>query len=360
MFTKKTLTSVLFLLPFAVCTAAAQEATFQSFLGELRKCSKVELSCFGDVSASDDWYLDKEKYKQFLPAVHSTSLKNGFQWVKGSYMKHGDLVIAMLGINCMEYDDIYEYYFMEHDAYTYMLVTYSPQGKIIQREELGMKGGGAEADTYFTRITPTDNPLKFRVESGLLFDPTLLNQYKDLVYVVLTHEYTISPNGEIEDWIIGTPRKEYVKAQGADSHKIADFGQFKSYFVKCGKPYINDSLFVNEERQEDLPVPDCFDFFPDSIISFAWPRYADFTPCRYIEAKGSYFFFIIEHSSQPFGVYPYRYYKILEFDGNGRFKKAMPVLFHGEGVDGPSLDDVPTAKLITELKKYEHLWNTSR
>ena len=149
-------------------------------------------------------------------------------------------------------------------------------------------------------------------------------------------------------------------AEGTGSHKIADIEQFKSYFVKCEKPYANDSLFASKKEQDDLPVPDCFDFFPDTIISFAWPRYVYFTPCRYIEAKGNYFFFVIEYSSQPFGVYPYRYYKILEFDGNGRFKKAMPVLFHGEGVDGPSLDDVPTAKLITELKKYEHLWNTSR
>lgn len=353
---RKFIFSLLLLLP-AACAMPQKEATFQSFLNELKECNKVELSCFGDVSALDDPFIDKEQYKQFLPEVHLTSLKNGFQWVKGSYIKHGNLVIAMLGIYCGEYDDIYKYYFVEHDAYTYMLVTYSPQGKIMQYEELGMKGGGAEADTYFTRITPTDNPLKFRVESGLLFDPTLLDQYKDLEYVVQTHEFTISPNGEIEDWIIGTPRKEYVKAQGADSHKIVDFGQFKSYFVKCGKPYTNDSLFVNEERQEDLPVPDCFDFFPDTVISFAWPRYADFTPCRYIEAKGSYFFFIIEHSSQPFGVYPYNYFKILEFDGNGRFKRVVPVFFHGDCSYGRAADDIPISKLIGELKKYEHLWN---
>lgn len=354
MYMRKLFIPLLLLLPVA---CMAQEATFRSFLEELKECSQVELSCYGDVFASDDWYIDKEKYKQFLPKIYSMSLKEGFQWVKGSYIKHGDLVIAMLGIYCGEYDDIYKFYFVEHDVYTYMLVTYSPQGKIIEYKELGMKGGGAEADTYLTRITPTDNPLKFRVEEGLLFDPTLLYQYKDLVYVVQTHEFTISRDGDIKEMTIGTPQKVYIRAQGADSHKIADFGQFKSYFVKCGKPYMRDSLFESKKGQDYLPVPDCFDFFPDTIISFAWPRYVYFTPCRYIEAEGSYFFFIIEYSSQPFGVYPYMFFKILEFDGNGRFKKALPILFHGEGPDGPALDDVPAAKLITELKKYEHLWN---
>lgn len=349
----------LILLPIA--NVMAQEATFQSFLNELKECSKVEISYYVDISASDDWQLNEGKYKQFLPKMYSMSLKNGFQWVKGSYIKHGDLVIAMLGIYCEEYDDIYKFYFVEHDVYTYMLVTYSSEGKIIEYKEIGQHGGGGSGgDTYFARITPTDDPLTFRVEQGLLFDPTLLDQYKDLEYVVLTQEFAIRPDGDIIQTTVGTPYKERIRAEGTGSHKIADIEQFKSYFVKCEKPYANDSLFASKKEQDDLPVPDCFDFFPDTIISFAWPRYVYFTPCRYIEAKGNYFFFVIEYSSQPFGVYPYRYYKILEFDGNGRFKKAMPVLFHGEGVDGPSLDDVPTAKLITELKKYEHLWNTSR
>lgn len=355
MYLRKHLMPLLLLL-LPVCTAA-QEATFQSFLNELKECNKVELSCFGDVSASDDM-LDKEKYKQFLPKLYSMSLKEGFEWVKGSYIKHGDLIIAMLGIYCNDYDDIYKFYFVEHYVYTYMLVTYSPEGKIIEYKELGQHGGGGSGgDTYFARITPTDDPLTFRVEQGLLFDPTLLDQYKDLEYVVMTQEFTINPDGDIKEMTIGTPRKEYIQAAGTGSHKIASFEQFKSYFVKCEKPYVRDSLFTSTKEQDDLPVPDCFDFFPDTIASFAWPRYVYYTPCRYIETEGSCFFFVIEYSSQPFGVYPYRYYKILEFDGNGRFKKAIPILFHGEGPDGPSIDDVPTAKLITELKKYEHLWN---
>ena len=47
---------ILILLPIA--NVMAQEATFQSFLNELKECSKVEISYYVDISASDDWQLD--------------------------------------------------------------------------------------------------------------------------------------------------------------------------------------------------------------------------------------------------------------------------------------------------------------
>ena len=46
----------LILLPIA--NVMAQEATFQSFLNELKECSKVEISYYVDISASDDWQLE--------------------------------------------------------------------------------------------------------------------------------------------------------------------------------------------------------------------------------------------------------------------------------------------------------------
>ena len=340
----------------------AQEATFQSFLNELKECSKVEISYYVDISASDDWQLDEGKYKQFLPKMYSMSLKNGFQWVKGSYIKHGDLVIAMLGIYCEEYDDIYKFYFVEHDVYTYMLVTYSSEGKIIEYKEIGQHGGGGSGgDTYFARITPTDDPLTFRVEQATLDgDGKLMLQYKeDLVYTVATHEYTISPEGKILDKALGT-KKEHRRPRGADSHNIKSFEQFKSYFVKCEKPYVRDSLFTmykgrqNQEPIEDLPMPDCLDFIPDTIINSEYtPKDTRFLPYSYIETPECCFFFV----SEEYGPYHF-YFKILEFDKAGHFVKQIKVFFYNDYGDiyGDDIDVI----LDHRLKKYEHLWNTSR
>ena len=134
------------------------------------------------------------------------------------------------------------------------------------------------------------------------------------------NEYTISPEGKIADKNLGT-KKEHRRPQGADSHTIKSFEQFKSFFVKCDKPYVNDSLL-------------------------SW------NPCRYIEAKGRYYFFIVE------SAYVDSYYKILEFSEDGRFNRQYVVFHWGDDVDIYK-DDVRVI-LAHRLKKYEHLWNTSR
>ena len=63
---RKFLFPLLLLLPVP---CMAQEATFQSFLQDFRECSQVELSCYGDVKAANNPYVDKEIYKNFLPVV---------------------------------------------------------------------------------------------------------------------------------------------------------------------------------------------------------------------------------------------------------------------------------------------------
>ena len=127
--------------------------------------------------------------------------------------------------------------------------------------------------------------------------------------------------------------------------------------MKCDKPYVNDSLFVHKlskdgQRYEYLPVPDSFDFIPDTILCDITPRDVSWNPCRYIEAKGRYYFFIVE------SAYVDSYYKILEFSEDGRFNRQYVVFHWGDDVDIYK-DDVRVI-LAHRLKKYEHLWNTSR
>ena len=248
--------------------------------------------------------------------------------------------------------------FVEYEACFYVLVVYSAKGEILDHKTICYLGGGSYGTTYFARITPTGDPLTFRVEQATLDgDGKLLQQYKeDLIYTVAMNEYTISPDGKINDKPLGTT-KEHRRPEGADSHTIKSFEQFKSFFVKCDKPYVNDSLFVHKlskdgQRYEYLPVPDSFDFIPDTILCDITPRDVSWNPCRYIEAKGRYYFFIVE------SAYVDSYYKILEFSEDGRFNRQYVVFHWGDDVDIYK-DDVRVI-LAHRLKKYEHLWKTSR
>ncbi len=346
---RKFLFPLLLLLPVP---CMAQEATFQSFLQDFRECSQVELSCYGDVKAANNPYVDKEIYKNFLPVV-----ADSIMWLKGSCFRHGDIIVAMLRKWDMNVYDKYKHYIMENDVCNFMLITYSAKGELIDSKVLGKYGGNDVGNTYYTNITPTDDPLKFRVEQATLDgDGKLMKQYKeDLIYTVTTHEYTISPEGKIADKTLGTA-KEHRRPKGTENSGNTSFAQFKSYFAKCTAPYNNDSLFEMKVPGEFLSKPECFDIIPDTILSNVMPRDADLAACRYIETEESCFFFMVEGCMIPIKGYPYTDYKILEFDKKGRFKKQYIVAHFSDDMD-IDYEKIPTV-LSQNLKKYEHLWNT--
>ena len=346
---RKFLFPLLLLLPVP---CMAQEATFQSFLQDFRECSQVELSCYGDVKAANNPYVDKEIYKNFLPVV-----ADSIMWLKGSCFRHGDIIVAMLRKWDMNVYDKYKHYIMENDVCNFMLITYSAKGELIDSKVLGKYGGNDVGNTYYTNITPTDDPLKFRAEQATLDgDGMLMKQYKeDLIYTVATHEYTISPEGKIVDKPLGTT-KERRRPKGTENSGNTSFAQFKSYFAECTAPYNNDSLFEMKVPGEFLSKPECFDIIPDTILSNVMPRDADLAACRYIETEESCFFFMVEGCMIPIEGYPYTDYKILEFDKKGRFKKQYIVAHFSDDMD-IDYEKIPTV-LSQNLKKYEHLWNT--
>ena len=271
-------------------------------------------------------------------------------------MKHGDITVALLGKWCYDYGDKFNRLFVEYEACFYVLVVYSAKGEILDHKTICYWGGGSYGTTYFARINSTGDPLTFRVEQATLDgDGKLLQQYKeDLIYTVAMNEYTISPEGKIADKPLGT-KKEHRRPQGADSHTIKSFEQFKSFFVKCDKPYVLDSLFVMDKSGgvwDPMPMPDCLDFIPDTILSGNAPRDTYFLPNCYIETGNRCFFFVNE------SYYNQLYYKILEFDRKGRFKRQYLVLkdsgdYYIRKADMPFM-------LRSRLKRYEKLWNTSR
>ena len=345
---RKFLFPLLLLLPVP---CMAQEATFQSFLKEFKECDRVELSCYGDIKMSKNPDVDEKLYKDFIPSDVEGS------WLKGSYIKHGDLIIAMLRRWRYDFHDRFEKLFVEYEFCDYMLITYSGKGEILDYKAIGYYGGGSYGTTYFARITPTDDPLTFRVEQATLDgDGKLMLQYKeDLVYTVATHEYTISPEGKIVDKPLGT-KKEHRRPKGTENSGNTSFAQFKSYFAECTAPYNNDSLFEMKVPGEFLSKPECFDIIPDTILSNVMPRDADLAACRYIETEESCFFFMVEGCMIPIEGYPYTDYKILEFDKKGRFKKQYIVAHFSDDMD-IDYEKIPGV-LSQNLKKYEHLWNT--
>ena len=312
----------------------------------------MELSCYGDVKAANNPYVDKEIYKNFLPVV-----ADSIMWLKGSCFRHGDIIVAMLRKWDMNVYDKYKHYIMENDVCNFMLITYSAKGELIDSKVLGKYGGNDVGNTYYTNITPTDDPLKFRVEQATLDgDGKLMKQYKeDLIYTVTTHEYTISPEGKIADKTLGTA-KEHRRPKGTENSGNTSFAQFKSYFAKCTAPYNNDSLFEMKVPGEFLSKPECFDIIPDTILSNVMPRDADLAACRYIETEESCFFFLVESCMIPIEGYPYADYKILEFDKRGRFKKQYTVAHFSDDMD-IDYEKIPGV-LSQNLKEYEHLWNT--
>ena len=318
----------------------------------------MDFSCYEEPLFLHNPYIDDSLYARFIPPQNEDKAISSASWYKGCCMKHGDITVALLGKWCNEYDDKFNHLFVEYDVFFYVLVVYSAKGEILDHKTICYWGGGSYGTTYFAHINPTGDPLTFRVEQATLDgDGKLMQQYKeDLIYTVAMNEYTISPEGKIADKPLGT-KKEHRRPQGADSHTIKSFEQFKSFFVKCDKPYVNDSLFVHKlskdgQRYEYLPVPDSFDFIPDTILCDITPRDVSWNPCRYIEAKGRYYFFIVE------SAYVDSYYKILEFSEDGRFNRQYVVFHWGDDVDIYK-DDVRVI-LAHRLKKYEHLWNTSR
>ena len=279
----------------------AQEATFQSFLKGFKECNRMEFSFYDESIFVHNPRIDDSLYARFIPAQSEDKAISSATWYKGCCIKHGDITIALLGEWCY-YDDKFTNLFVEYDVCFYVLVVYSAKGEILDHKTICYRGGGSYGTTYFARITPSDDPLTFRVEQATLDgDGMLMKQYKeDLIYTVATHEYTISPEGKVVDKPLGT-KKEHRRPRGADSHNIKSFEQFKSYFVKCEKPYLRDSLFTmykgrqNQEPIEDLPMPDCLDFIPDTIINSEYtPKQTSFLPYSYIETPERCFFFVSE------------------------------------------------------------------
>lgn len=326
--------------------AIAQPAAFRTFLSGFKKCTQINIASFGERIISDSVLIDSDMYARFLPPIQDDCLCEQYNvfWQKGSYMERGGFIIVMLKRRCQDYKDGNSQYFIENLVTDYMLVTYSRDGKILDFKTVGHSGGA-----YFTRIVPGGQVPNFLVEQGSLDDCTSILRYQDLTYTVRTYEYTVEPDGKIKDKTIGTSQKETIK-NPKDNRPPIRFEEFMSYFKKWDNPYVNDSLFIPSPLYADLPFPECFSLIPDTLDCGCWPRNLQWTPCRYIESKGRYFFFVIKSCMIPHRApFPYADYMVLEFCKDGTFREASNVFHITDDMDIKNLSSALTLRLKKSL-----------
>lgn len=326
--------------------ATAQPAAFRTFLSGFKKCTQINMTSFGERIISDSVLIDSDMYARFLPPIQDGCLcgQDDVFWQKGSYMERGGFITIMLKRHCQDYKDGNSQYFIENDVTDYMLVTYSRDGKILD-----FKTVGHDRRAYFTRIVPSGQAPNFLVEQGSLDDCTSILRYQDLTYTVRTYEYNVSPDGKIKERTTGTAQKETIKNPENDRTPIR-FEEFMSYFKKWDNPYVNDSLFIPSPPYADLPFPECFSLIPDTLDCGCWPRDLQWTPCRYIESKEGYFFFVVKSCMTPHRApSPYADYMVLEFCKDGTFREASNVFHITDDMDIKDLSSALTLRLKSSL-----------
>ena len=152
--------------------AYGQNHRFSSFLAQLNELSLVGADAFGDSTLSPN--IDVTKFQEFLPKA-SSILKNESEclWQGGGYIRKDDFIVAFLQAHFPNCHDGNEKWFMENLVTCKVLVSYSPDGKLLDSRTIGKRSGLCELS-----IEPS-SPGLFIVEQRTLVSPRLLHEYVD-------------------------------------------------------------------------------------------------------------------------------------------------------------------------------------
>lgn len=340
----KQIAVLLFLLPLThVC---AQPVSFQTFLSEFEKGECLDSTSFGDCRTSG--VIDHERYSRFLPPADDECRCEPVLWHKGSYLEYKNFIVVMLQRYCPDYPDGNCKWLMENDGVDCMLITYSRDGKVLDYKTVWHSGAA-----YVARVEAIGNGLGLAVEQGVLDDCSLLFQYKDLVYTVCKYEYILKPDGMIEERSAGAPYKKVVDVMSGI--KQFSFEQFRAYFKKWDKPYVDHTLFSFSGDSAELPFESCLSLIPDTLDHNSWPRDLRWMPCRYIETEKGFSFFLVKDCMTPkAGLAPYTDYMILEFHKNGMFNCAVNICHSDD--DNFNMDGGMSALYALITKKLNALY----
>ncbi len=315
---------VAIIMILASMPAWSQDASFTSFLAQMKNVSAINVEAFGEKRYEAS--LDTVRYGKFLPRQeHSHSCSNTqLLWQEGGYMKMDGFIVVLLTRHCFNHHDRFEHMLMESALVDYVVATYTPEGCMIDCRSFGYDG-----IPYRCEMIHNNKNNSIIVEQSELADSSQMYKYEDFLFLSRRHRYTIDKTGNIKVKAIGKERKKIVYNKDAHCDPMP-FSEFLSYFERWDKPYKLDSVFQITDYGADIQSAAFYKLTSDTIDRRSLPREIMWRPCRYMETESEYHFFVIADSGRPIHGYPYSDYIKLVFTKDGVYRRAEHMGFWSE------------------------------
>lgn len=323
-------------------SAKIEDKDFQEYLSRLKEVTELDVNHFKDVSPDDSTLVPKE-YHKFIPGkgTDCNCEDEEYKWLKGVYIKTDNYVAALLLRVCWAYHDAYDHYLMENNGQEFVLVTYSPEGVVIDFKKVGQDG-----TPYMVASSYDSKHHALTVEQGALVDGENLHQYRDFVYNAEKHEYKIGKDGKISSKTVGKPYKKTVINEKAHGPEMT-FEQFLSHFTKCDDAELDESVFAEMPKDwinDVLPLPSALPFLPETDVTCQCSETdRSYSPGKYVEKNGKVYCFVVRYCDMP-SVYDFL---VIEYSKDGKPKKADSIYYKDD--DEKERDDIRAA--LTEAVK---------
>lgn len=310
--------------------AYGQNHRFSSFLAQLNELSLVGADAFGDSILSPN--IDVTKFQEFLPKA-SSILKNESEclWQGGGYIRKDDFIVAFLQAHFPNCHDGNEKWFMENLVTCKVLVSYSPDGKLLDSRTIGKRSSLCELS-----IEPSSLGL-LTVEQRTLASPRQLHEYADWKYSVQKNSYSLTSLGKIKSKMLWKGHK-IVPNKFVQQNPPLTFKSFLRYFKRWEGKVDLDSLFT--DNGDMRPYLLLRSLLTDWQPCDCWPVDLQWTPCRYVETDSLYYFFVVTDCSftkKKVGMYADRV--ILIFDKDGTLRDVITVSRNEDGKVTKFLDE---------------------
>lgn len=310
--------------------AYGQNHRFSSFLAQLNELSLVGADAFGDSILSPN--IDVTKFQEFLPKA-SSILKNESEclWQGGGYIRKDDFIVAFLQAHFPNCHDGNEKWFMENLVTCKVLVSYSPDGKLLDSRTIGKRSSLCELS-----IEPSSLGL-LTVEQRTLASPRQLHEYADWKYSVQKNSYSLTSLGKIKSKMLWKGHK-IVPNKFVQQNPPLTFKSFLRYFKRWEGKVDLDSLFT--DNGDMRPYLLLRSLLTDWQPCDCWPVDLQWTPCRYVETDSLYYFFVVTDCSftkKKVGMYADRV--ILIFDKDGTLRDLITVSRNEDGKVTKFLDE---------------------
>lgn len=310
--------------------AYGQNHRFSSFLAQLNELSLVGADAFGDSILSPN--IDVTKFQEFLPKA-SSILKNESEclWQGGGYIRKDDFIVAFLQAHFPNCHDGNEKWFMENLVTCKVLVSYSPDGKLLDSRTVGKRSSLCELSIESSSLG------LLTVEQRTLASPRQLHEYADWKYSVKKNSYSLTSLGKIKSKMLWKGHK-IVPNKFVQQNPPLTFKSFLRYFKRWEGKVDLDSLFT--DNGDMRPYLLLRSLLTDWQPCDCWPVDLQWTPCRYVETDSLYYFFVVTDCSftkKKVGMYADRV--ILIFDKDGTLRDLITVSRNEDGKVTKFLDE---------------------